>query len=195
MTALSAWENFYVIVGSSAGALIGLQFVVITLIASHAHRTRHGAGRRGVFYPERRPFWGRAAAGRNFECAMAGDLPAPLLGACWASAALCMRSSLARCDRQGATCIQARVRRLVVSCVAAAGGVRHAGRNGLRGWFSFTRGIVCIGSGGLAAVIWHSQSSIILRAHVFDSEPAGCVKIWRRSGRSGVLSRNTNSGS
>ncbi len=27
------WENFYVIVGSSAGALIGLQFVVITLIA------------------------------------------------------------------------------------------------------------------------------------------------------------------
>ena len=33
MTALNGWENFYVIVGSSAGALIGLQFVVITLIA------------------------------------------------------------------------------------------------------------------------------------------------------------------
>ena len=33
MTALAAWANFYVIVGSSAGALIGLQFVVITLIA------------------------------------------------------------------------------------------------------------------------------------------------------------------
>ena len=32
MTALNGWENFYVIVGSSAGALIGLQFVVITLI-------------------------------------------------------------------------------------------------------------------------------------------------------------------
>jgi hypothetical protein len=32
-TALDGWENFYVIVGSSAGALIGLQFVVITLIA------------------------------------------------------------------------------------------------------------------------------------------------------------------
>jgi len=31
--ALSSWESFYVIVGSSAGALIGLQFVVITLIA------------------------------------------------------------------------------------------------------------------------------------------------------------------
>jgi len=33
MTDLSGWENFYVIVGSSAGALIGLQFVVLTLIA------------------------------------------------------------------------------------------------------------------------------------------------------------------
>jgi hypothetical protein len=31
MTALGGWENFYVILGSSAGALIGLQFVVITL--------------------------------------------------------------------------------------------------------------------------------------------------------------------
>jgi hypothetical protein len=34
MTALSEWQNFYVIVGSSAGALIGLQFVVLTLIAA-----------------------------------------------------------------------------------------------------------------------------------------------------------------
>jgi hypothetical protein len=31
---LSGWENFYVIVGSSAGALIGLQFVVIALLSS-----------------------------------------------------------------------------------------------------------------------------------------------------------------
>jgi hypothetical protein len=33
MTPLAGWGNFYVIVGSSAGALIGLQFVVITLVA------------------------------------------------------------------------------------------------------------------------------------------------------------------
>lgn len=33
--ALAAWESFYVIVGSSGGALIGLQFVVITLIADN----------------------------------------------------------------------------------------------------------------------------------------------------------------
>jgi hypothetical protein len=32
-TTFAGWENFYVIVGSSAGALIGLQFVVMTLVA------------------------------------------------------------------------------------------------------------------------------------------------------------------
>jgi hypothetical protein len=34
MTELSGWQNFYMILGSSAGALIGLQFVVMTLIAN-----------------------------------------------------------------------------------------------------------------------------------------------------------------
>ncbi|HJT86253.1 MAG TPA: hypothetical protein VJ732_00315 [Bryobacteraceae bacterium] len=33
MTTLAAWQNFYVIAGSSAGALIGLQFVVLSLIS------------------------------------------------------------------------------------------------------------------------------------------------------------------
>ena len=33
LTTFAGWENFYVIVGSSAGALIGLQFVVMTLVA------------------------------------------------------------------------------------------------------------------------------------------------------------------
>lgn len=32
LSTLATWQNFYVIVGSSAGALTGLQFVVITLI-------------------------------------------------------------------------------------------------------------------------------------------------------------------
>src|SRR6476660_3844765 len=36
---LTAWQNFYVIVGSSAGALIGLQFVVIALVGSTRKRT------------------------------------------------------------------------------------------------------------------------------------------------------------
>lgn len=34
MAELAAWDSFYVIVGSAAGALIGLQFVVMTLIAA-----------------------------------------------------------------------------------------------------------------------------------------------------------------
>jgi hypothetical protein len=42
MTALDGWGNFYVIVGPSAGALIGLQFVVMTLIANMP-LTRGGA--------------------------------------------------------------------------------------------------------------------------------------------------------
>ena len=42
-TALSAWESFYVIVGSSGGALIGLQFVVITLIADNPVLGSQGA--------------------------------------------------------------------------------------------------------------------------------------------------------
>ena len=33
MSELAQWDSFYVIVGSAAGALIGLQFVVMTLIA------------------------------------------------------------------------------------------------------------------------------------------------------------------
>jgi hypothetical protein len=35
---LAAWDSFYVIVGSAAGALIGLQFVVVTLIAQRPTR-------------------------------------------------------------------------------------------------------------------------------------------------------------
>ena len=34
MNPLAGWENFYVIIGSSAGALIGLQFVVMALVAN-----------------------------------------------------------------------------------------------------------------------------------------------------------------
>lgn len=41
--ALSAWESFYVIVGSSGGALIGLQFVFITLISDRSPTAGPGA--------------------------------------------------------------------------------------------------------------------------------------------------------
>lgn len=45
MSPLNGWENFYVIVGSSAGALIGLQFVVMTLIAGRS--VGHGEAQAG----------------------------------------------------------------------------------------------------------------------------------------------------
>jgi len=44
MPALQHWQNFYVIVGSSAGALIGLQFVVISLISTRSGRADSAAG-------------------------------------------------------------------------------------------------------------------------------------------------------
>lgn len=40
---LTAWQSFYVIVGSSGAALIGLQFVVIALIAQVAMRSSHAS--------------------------------------------------------------------------------------------------------------------------------------------------------
>jgi len=43
LPAMSGWENFYVIIGSSGAALIGLQFVVIALIRDTRSRTNSGA--------------------------------------------------------------------------------------------------------------------------------------------------------
>ncbi|HUK00767.1 MAG TPA: hypothetical protein VLW26_00655 [Steroidobacteraceae bacterium] len=44
MDQLAQWDSFYVIVGSAAGGLIGLQFVVMTLIAEKPSRGILGAG-------------------------------------------------------------------------------------------------------------------------------------------------------
>jgi len=44
MSELADWNSFYVIVGSSAGALIGLQFVVLTLIAERPRVASAEAG-------------------------------------------------------------------------------------------------------------------------------------------------------
>lgn len=38
--ALEGWENFYVIIGSSAGTLIGLMFVVVALVSSTRTETQ-----------------------------------------------------------------------------------------------------------------------------------------------------------
>jgi hypothetical protein len=47
MPELAKWDSFYVIVGSAAGALIGLQFVVMTLIAE---RPVEGAAEAGAAF-------------------------------------------------------------------------------------------------------------------------------------------------
>jgi hypothetical protein len=44
MSEFAEWNNFYVIVGSAAGALIGLQFVVMTLIAERPRLRTPEAG-------------------------------------------------------------------------------------------------------------------------------------------------------
>jgi hypothetical protein len=44
MSELAEWESFYVIVGGGAAALIGLQFVVLTLIAERPHLGTPEAG-------------------------------------------------------------------------------------------------------------------------------------------------------
>jgi len=43
MSELAKWDSFYVIVGTAAGALIGLQFVVMTLIADRPPTPAAGA--------------------------------------------------------------------------------------------------------------------------------------------------------
>src|SRR3954465_1921927 len=44
MPGFEEWESFYVIVGAAAGALIGLQFVVMTLIAERPQLATPDAG-------------------------------------------------------------------------------------------------------------------------------------------------------
>ncbi|HEX3430815.1 MAG TPA: hypothetical protein VHT03_08005 [Rhizomicrobium sp.] len=44
MSELAKWDSFYVIVGSAAGALIGLQFVVMTLLAERPPKRGAEAG-------------------------------------------------------------------------------------------------------------------------------------------------------
>ena len=44
MTELAEWDSFYLIVGGAAGALIGLQFVVMTLIAERPQVQRSDVG-------------------------------------------------------------------------------------------------------------------------------------------------------
>lgn len=64
MSELTAWDSFYVIVGLAAGALIGLQFVVMTLIAQRPDGGAAGAGA-AFCDADDRSFRGRSALYRR----------------------------------------------------------------------------------------------------------------------------------
>jgi hypothetical protein len=84
MTALAGWENFYVIVGSSAGALIGLQFVVMALIANLPRGP--GAAQTGKAFAT--PTVVHFGTVLLLSALPGGGLPPPqVCGACWASVA------------------------------------------------------------------------------------------------------------
>lgn len=156
MTALSGWENFYVIVGSSAGALIGLQFVVITLIADTP--LGHGAAQAGDAFcdADHRSLRSRTAAGGASkrplarDCSGCGSLGAA--GFQWGSVRCHRGSSFPATDR-----IQARIRGLVVSCSATVCRIRNAVGVCVSGLLSQRRGAIWRFSGGSAAPFhWHS---------------------------------------
>jgi hypothetical protein len=71
MTALSGWANFYVIVGSSAGALIGLQFVVMALVADMPRSPNQAQAGQAFATPTIVSLRNRAAAIRGSERSMA----------------------------------------------------------------------------------------------------------------------------
>jgi hypothetical protein len=116
MTPLSGWQNFYVIVGSSAGALIGLQFVVMALVADrprtagqaqagHAFATPNIVHFGAVLFlaAARAPWHGIGAAAVCWGLLGLGGVACPDRG-----------STPARTNR-----IPARVRGLAVSCSAS----------------------------------------------------------------------------
>src|SRR5260221_5480012 len=48
MSPLSGWQNFFIIAGSSAGALVGLLFVAVTMLAQRRTRVRTQVAGRGI---------------------------------------------------------------------------------------------------------------------------------------------------
>src|SRR6267142_6708256 len=93
MTALAGWENFYVIVGSSAGALIGLQFVVITLIADMPIAQGQAQAGDAFATPTIVHFGAVLLLSAVLSAPWHGIATAAVLWAYWASVGSCTRSS------------------------------------------------------------------------------------------------------
>ena len=147
MTALEGWENFYVIVGSSAGALIGLQFVVMALVADRPR----------VCNAHHSSLWSRADVISGSKCSMAqhrrGRSSVGRDGSRWSG--IFHHRGLAP---GSANSVPARVRGLAISCRPALCSVRNPGCIGLRGPRPPEGGHVWRRNSGIAAALHrHSQ--------------------------------------
>jgi hypothetical protein len=157
MTALNEWENFYLIVGPSAGVPIGLQFVVITLIAD-GPMTRGDAQAGGAFATPSVVHFGvvlllasivSAPLERNRPCRTSMGLSGPLWGI-----VLRHRGSA----HAIANHLPARIRGLVVSFPASICGLCITGCIGIHGSILCASSPVPSRCGNAAVALhWHSQ--------------------------------------
>jgi hypothetical protein len=158
MTPLAGWENCYVIVGSSAGALIGLQFVVMALIAERPS-VRDAEGASSAFATPTIVHFGAVLL-----LASIGSMPWHEIGAAAAvawgvlgvvGADICRHCGPAHANPTG---LFAAVRGLVISRPAAVRGLRDANRIGLRCadkcWLV---AVCCSSDGAVAPLRRHSQ--------------------------------------
>ena len=157
MTPLAGWENFYVIVGSSAGALIGLQFVVMALVADMPRTPAQAQAGHAFATPTIVHFGAvlmlSAALSAPWHSIGGAAVLWGLMGLGWSCVCHHRGSAPASTNR-----IPARVRGLAVSCCAAFRGVRNPRCIGVRGSRPSDRGHVRgRNSGAPAALHRHSQ--------------------------------------
>jgi len=165
MSDLAGWDSFYVIVGSAAGALIGLQFVVVTLIADRPHLRVAEAGA-AFATPTVVLFRSSVAFVNAPPCSwQAITLPAVLCGLIGADgiAYTLIVSRLVR--RQ--TVYQPEFEDWLVSCRAPSGSVPHTRGDAPRGSPPHARGLV-----------WHwwGCAPVALHRH---SQCLGCCHLSR----------------
>ena len=164
MAAFAGWQNFYVIVGSSTGALIGLQFVVLSLI-TNTPTARADAEAGGAFATPTIVHFGAVLG-------LSGILSAPWEGIGIPAASLGVRGTerhSVRRHRHSANAsagrVPARVRGLVIPCSVALRGICNVGCIGIWCPLPSARGSVWRRSGGAAAAL-HRHSQRLGRRHV-----------------------------
>ena len=171
MTALSEWQNFYVIVGSSAGALIGLQFVVITLIA--AMPIGRGTAQAGAAFstPNVVHFGAVLLLAGILSAPWGTILPAAFVWGLVGLSGIVYEIIVAR-RMQRATCIQARVRRLVVSCLLPFAAYATLAVTAFMAGSNLRGALFCIGAAALLLLfvgIHNAWDAVTY--HVFEKKP------------------------